>query len=477
MSTRSSSSLIPSRELNYLSVSELNLVLNQALEQRFPEVFFEGEISEVKRAASGHMYITIKDGSSSLSSVMWAGTARSLDFSIEPGLSVQCHGRPNVYRVNGRLQIVVHRMFPSGEGALRKKFLELKAKLEKEGFFAEHRKRKLPFLPRAVGVVTSRSGAVIHDIMVRFRERMPSMQVYLVDVKVQGDGAAQEIAAGIAYLDQSKLVDVIIVARGGGSLEDLWAFNEEIVVKAIFASSVPVVSGVGHEVDISLSDLVADLRAPTPTAASEMVVPHRKELLQRLSDLERRLSDTDRWLLPLAQQVDELSLRLEHRVQSVFDEARLRLETAEVKLRSIEPGEVIRALRGRLDLLSQKLQAASAREIAECSARLDAAAGNLRRAFPLQRLSLAAEKVKAAERRIINGLVAAQQTRKAELERLSSKLEAVSPQRVLQRGFSIVEGSDGVVRSVSQLREKEEIKITFAEGGARAAVTQKLNQR
>ncbi|MBN8549400.1 MAG: exodeoxyribonuclease VII large subunit [Deltaproteobacteria bacterium] len=465
------------RELNYLSVSELAALLNQVLEKSFPEIFFEGEISEVTRASSGHLYFTVKDSTSKLSAVMWAGVSQTLDFPVQAGLSVQCHGRPNVYRGNGRLQIVVHRMFPSGEGALRKKFLELKAKLEKEGFFAEHRKRKLPFLPRAVGVVTSKTGAVIHDIMVRFRERMPSLQVYLVDVKVQGEGAAQEIAAGIAQLDKSKLVDVIIVARGGGSLEDLWAFNEEVVVKAIFASETPVVSGVGHEVDISLSDLVADLRAPTPTAASEMVVPHRKELMQRIADLERRLADSDRWLHPLMQNVDELSLRLENRIASIVEEGRLRLQAAEAKLRSIEPGEVIRGLHGRLDLLSQKLQAAALRELAKRAALLDGAAGDLRRAFPLQRITLAGERLQAAERKIQVALVSAQRARVSELDRLSSKLEAVSPQKVLQRGFSIVEGAVGVVRSVRDVAEQESLKITFAEGGARVTVTQKLNQR
>ena len=465
------------RELNYLSVSELAALLNQVLEKNIPEIFFEGEISEVTRASSGHVYFTIKDSSSKLSAVMWSGVFETLDFPVQAGLSVQCHGKPNVYRGNGRLQIVVHRMFPSGEGALRKKFLELKAKLEKEGFFAEHRKRKLPFLPRAVGVVTSRTGAVIHDIMVRFRERMPGLQVYLVDVKVQGEGAAQEIAAAVGYLDRSKLVDVIIVARGGGSLEDLWAFNEEVVVKAIFASTTPVVSGVGHEVDISLSDLVADLRAPTPTAAAEMVIPHRKELLLRISDLERRLRDTDRWLLPLSQHLDELSLRLGNRIISVVEEGRLQLKAAQARVRSIEPGEIIRGLRSRLDLLAQKLQASCSRTLAERTGMLDAAAGNLRRAFPVQKLALAAEKLTAAERKMIVSLIASQRSRAAELDRLSSKLEAVSPQRVLQRGFSIVEGSAGVVRSVHAVQEKEELKITFAEGGARATITQKLNRR
>jgi exodeoxyribonuclease VII large subunit len=464
------------QEHTYLSVSELATMLNQTLERSFPEVFFEGEISEVTRASSGHLYFAVKDSGGKLSAVMWAGMANALEFPVQVGLAVQCHGKPNVYRANGRLQIIVHRMFPSGEGALRKKFLELKAKLEKEGFFAEHRKRKLPYLPRALGVVTSKTGAVIHDIMVRIRDRMPNLQVYLVDVKVQGEGAAAQIAAGVKFLDESKLVDVIIVARGGGSLEDLWAFNEELVVKAIFASSTPVVSGVGHEVDISLSDLVADLRAPTPTAAAELVVPRRDELLQRLQDLERRLIDTDHWLLPLSQRLDELSLRLENRISAIASEMRLRLTAAEIKIRGIEPRALITNLGSRIQIFGQRLAAALSHEVSTKKRTLELEAGNLRRAFPPQRLALFGEQVTSTQRRLIVALAALQKARSAELEKLSSKLDAVSPQRVLQRGFSIVEGRNGVVRSVNEIGEKEDLRISFAEGGAHATVTQKITR-
>ena len=214
-------------------------------------------------------------------------------------------------------------LFRSGEGDLQRKFLELKARLEKEGFFATERKRPLPFLPKAVGVVTSKTGAVIHDMMVKIRERFPSMPVYLAETRVQGEGAASEIAEALRKIDASGLVDVIIVARGGGSLEDLWAFNEEEVVKAVFACRTPVISGVGHEVDTTLCDFAADVRAPTPTAAAEMCVPKVSDLLVRIAELERRLRDSDRWLQPRAQRVDELAGRLGTRVSGALTEAQI----------------------------------------------------------------------------------------------------------------------------------------------------------
>ncbi|MCB0339907.1 MAG: exodeoxyribonuclease VII large subunit, partial [Bdellovibrionales bacterium] len=340
---------------DYLTVSTLNRLFNTALEREFPSVDFEAEISQISRPASGHLYLTLKDEQSQLAGVLWRGTAAKIGFELEPGMAVLCHGRPNVYQGTGRLQVVISRIVLAGEGLLQKKFLELKAKLEKEGLFAQDRKRQLPFLPKAVGVVTSASGAVIKDIMVKIHERMPPMQVYLVPVRVQGEGAAAEIASAIKLLNESELVDVIIVGRGGGSLEDLWAFNEEIVVRAIFASRIPVVSGVGHEVDIALSDLVADLRAPTPTAAAEMVVPKRKDLLARILELEGRFKDTSRWLRPKEQGVDEFELRLNSTISNMLTRARLKVATYEGKLGSLEPKRFLALLNQRIILNQDRM--------------------------------------------------------------------------------------------------------------------------
>lgn len=414
----------------YLTVSQLNQLLNEALEESFPKVQFQAEISQVTAASSGHVYLKLKDEKSQIDGVIWRGVAERIGFKLAIGMAVLCEGRPNVYQAAGRLQMVLSKVSPAGEGALRRKFLELKEKLEKEGLFALERKRRLPFLPSAVGVVTSGQGAVIHDIMVKIRERMPSLPVYLVETRVQGEGAAQEIAAGIQLLNQFGKVDVIIVGRGGGSLEDLWAFNEEAVVRAIFASQIPVVSGVGHEVDVSLSDLVADVRAPTPTAAAEMIVPKLEDLLFTISDFWRRLVDYDRWLLPLAQGVDDLEARLLRKVEGVISEASLRVSHAEAKLRLLEPYKLIETFRERLQM-------------------------------SLDRLS-----------RGIEGFVL---QRKHGVERLVGRLEALNPLSVLGRGYSLVELGGRLVRSSAEVKVGDSVAVTFSEGRVAASITEKIS--
>lgn len=431
-------------------MTELVQRFNATLERAFPQVIFEAEISQVKRAASGHFYLALKDEKSQVAAVIWQGTARSIQFELKPGLAVVCHGRPNIWNVSGALQVVISRIELAGEGLLQKKFLEMKARLEKEGLFAVERKRELPFFPRAVGVVTSSTGAVIHDIMVKIQERMPSLQVYLVDARVQGEGAAQEIADGVNRLAASGLVDVIIVARGGGSLEDLWPFNEEVVVRAIFASRVPVVSGVGHEVDYTLSDFVADVRAPTPTAAAEMVVPLRSDLLSQIAELERRLLDYERWLLPRAQRVDELALRLEHRSRLVLENCSRMVLTAEARLRSVAPERVVAALGARLDLLRERLAGAMKRRLAADEARL--------------------EKGKLL---VVNAMQRFLTVQRHRFERVAAQSAAVDPRAVMKRGYSVVESGGRVVRRASDLEVDDRLQIIFSEGDAEARVTRR----
>ena len=412
-------------ENRYLSITQLNQLLQSFLEEAFPLVQFRGEISEVSRPASGHIYFTIKDENAQISAVMWRGQAASLSFQVKPGIEVICKGRPTLYQKSGRLQIIVQLMSPAGEGLLQQKFFELKKKLGDEGLFSPGRKRVLPYFPKSIGVVTSRSGAVIHDIMVKIRERMPSLRVYLVDSRVQGDGAAGEIAEGIRLLDASGLVEVIIVARGGGSLEDLWAFNEEVVVRAIVASKVPVISGVGHEVDISLSDLAADMRAPTPTAAAEMVVPRADDLLQRVSRLCARLGETDRWLLPKGQTLDELSMRLERSMDNFLMRRKLLLERSQAKLQAIAPERLVQMLHERVHRALEKLSHAA----------------------------------------FLN-----METKQRHLQVLASKLEALSPRRVLERGYAVVRSKRGVVFSSEAIEKGDILDLTLHKGAARVSV-------
>ena len=409
----------------YLCVSEVIQLLQFALDQTVPQLTFVAEISDITKAASGHYYLTLKDEKAQVSAVMWKGSVRTLTFAPERGVLVHCVGKPAIYAANGRLQVVLSHMAPAGEGVLQRKFLEMRARLEKEGLFQEDRKRALPFLPKAIGIVTSKTGAVIHDMMVKLRERMPQVPVYLMDVRVQGEGAALEIAAAIDYLSQADLVDVIIVARGGGSLEDLWAFNEEIVVRSIFAARVPVVSGVGHEVDFTLADFAADVRAPTPTAAAEMVVPLRSELIRRIEDLQRRLSNTDRWFQPLVQRLDELDASFSKRLSARLEHLSMSLNARAALLEKIRPLVLIERYQSRLALVEQRLRAGLVRQI---------------------------------------------DLRKAKLENQSARFEGLSPLRVLERGFAIVENRGKVVRDADEIAADEIIDVRVHRGSLRARV-------
>ncbi len=448
----------------YLSVSEVTRLVNDILELQFSQLLFRGEISQLTVAQSGHIYFTIKDDGAQLACAMWAGVARTLSFKPRLGMSVRVHGRPNVYAQSGRFQVVVHRLFEDGEGELRRRFLELQQRLEAEGFFAPERKRPLPFLPRAVGIVTSSTGAVIHDMMVKIRERFPSMVVYLADTRVQGDGAATEIARAIRRLDRSGLVDVVIVARGGGSLEDLWAFNEEEVVKAVFSCTRPVISGVGHEVDITLCDLAADVRAPTPTAAAEMVVPHVDDLRYRVAELGRRLRDTDRWYQPRVQRVDELSLRLQTRLTAVATEAALRVKAVESALGRIRPNRVIEFLQLKLLALDTRLRESVKRVVREQQQRLIVLNQRLGRSFSAESLRPHMAVLDALAGRLTAAQVRTINERRRRFEGVQARLEAVSPQAVLNRGFSIVYSQGAHIRSASAVREGAPLEIRVADG-------------
>jgi len=310
-------------------------------------------------------------------------------------------------------------------------------------------------------------------MMVKLRERFPSMVVYLADTRVQGEGSAAEIAAAIKKLDAAKLVDVIIVARGGGSLEDLWAFNEEEVVKAVFGCSVPVISGVGHEVDITLCDLVADVRAPTPTAAAEMVVPRASDLLARVAELERRLSDTDRWLQPRAQRVDELSLRLDAKVGSVLEEGRLRAQTAEARLATIRPDRVLELLRSKIALLAQRLARSGESSNEAATRKVQALQERLSRAFSVESITSRRLVVDALRHRLDVGVARRSMDSATALRNIEQRLESVNPQRVLERGYSIMYVNGRNVRSIDDVEAGDSMDVTLADGVASGTIGRK----
>ncbi|MDZ4785935.1 MAG: exodeoxyribonuclease VII large subunit [bacterium] len=433
-------------ETKYLSVSELTNLLRISVEAQFPSIPFEGEVSGLKKASSGHIYLTIKDQNSQIPAVIWKGSVK-IDFDLEDGLSVYCYGKVTVYPAQGKLQVVIQKISPAGEGLLQKKFLALKKKLEIEGLFANERKRKIPYLPKAVGVVTSQTGAVIQDILVKIKERMPTIDIFLVPVKVQGKGSGDEIVEGIKLLNRSQLVDVIIVGRGGGSLEDLWAFNEEHVVKAIFGSTIPIVSAVGHETDISLSDLVADARAPTPTAAAELVVPKRYEVLARIDELFGRILDFKRRFEPFWQRLDEVEMRLTAGLKNIFHNKELMLQTAQAKIRSLEPANVIKILRGNIQNLINKISRSGFDRLSRVDKKLS---------------DLSNRSQFVSERSI--------ERRAAQLSNLSARLEGVNPKSVLRRGFSIVTFNGKVISNSSDLKKSDLVEMTFDIGRAEAEI-------
>ncbi len=463
-SERASSEVASRTDPAYLSVTEVARLVNDILERHFPQLFFRGEISQLTVPQSGHVYFSIKDEGAQIACVMWAGMARTLSFRPTIGMTVRCHGRPNLYAQSGKFQVVVHRLFEDGEGELRRRFLELQKRLEAEGLFAPERKRELPFLPKAVGIVTSSTGAVIHDMMVKIRERFPSMVVYLADTRVQGEGAASEIAQAIRKLDRSGLVDVVIVARGGGSIEDLWAFNEEEVVRAVFSCSRPVISGVGHEVDITLCDFVADVRAPTPTAAAEMVVPHVEDLELRIAELARRLRDIDRWFQPRVQRVDELSLRLRGRLMALATESQLRLKAAESALGRIKPDRVLELLRIKLATLDARLNESLKRQIRERTRGVDILAQRLARSSSSETLRPKKSSVISLAERLKIAGAGIMDAPRARFESAQARLESVSPQSVLNRGFSIVYSRGEHVRSVAAVAPGDQLDVRVADG-------------
>ena len=343
-----------------LSVSRLVGLIKDVVEENFMQVLILGEIANFSAPASGHFYLSLKDDNAQLRAVMFRTQNRLLRFRPENGMQVLCAGRVSLYSQRGELQVVVDHMEPQGQGALQVAFEQLKARLAAEGLFDAARKRPLPTFPRTIGVVTSATGAAIHDILQVLRRRGAGVRVLLRPVRVQGDGAALEIAEAIADLNLHGQADVLIVGRGGGSTEDLWAFNEEPVARAVYASRIPVISAVGHEVDVSIGDLVADLRAPTPSAAAEMVAKGREEL-------ERH--------------VDHLLLRLTGPMQSRLVVLRERLNGLRRRLRS--PQERLRQGGRQLVDLQRRLQSAMAQRQRQAGNRLGLACGRLDALSPL----------------------------------------------------------------------------------------------
>jgi exodeoxyribonuclease VII large subunit len=428
-----------------LSVTQLVRMVSDTLEANLAEFWVEGEVSNARIPSSGHLYFTLKDERSAISVVMFRGALARLRFKLEDGMAIVVRGRVNVFEVRGALQVIAAEVEPRGVGALQVAFEQLKRRLEAEGLFAAERKRPLPFLPRTVGVVTARGGAGLRDILRVMLDRFPNLQVIVRPAKVQGDGAAREIADAIQDLNRDGRAQVMIVGRGGGSLEDLWAFNEEAVARAIFHSKIPIVSAVGHEIDYTIADFVADLRAPTPTAAATMVVPSRAELVERIeSGAAALVAGVRRELSAWRESVDDLSTRLRH------------------------PGLAIRRARDEIAGLVRDLDGAIAGRIAESRRDLRELTIRLRPpAAMLRELRTHAARLTLALAHAMGERVG---VRRAAMGELAARLDSLSPLRVLERGYAVVINlRDGrAVVDSAAVETGDELDIRLARGRLRA---------
>jgi len=436
-------------EKTILTVSRLTALLRGVLEENFEQLWVQGEVSNLSYPSSGHCYFTLKDSGAQLRCVMFKSAVKNLKFRLTDGMALIARGRISVYDQRGEYQLICEYMEPAGIGALQTAFLQLKEKLAHEGLFAEAHKASLPRFPRKIGVITSPTGAAIHDILNVLKRRFASLQVLLYPVRVQGDGSALEIARAIDDMNQMAEVDVIIVGRGGGSLEDLWAFNEEVVARAVYRSKIPIISAVGHETDWTICDFVADLRAPTPTAAAELVITSSDELRGqiealshrlrrsienllaahdgRLEGLRRALHDPRTLLGHMAQRMDDLTGRLEAGLRAALSRRRDRFERLHDALQYNDPKGVTDALRQRITLLSVRAEHSLA-----------------------QRLEVVRQ----------------------QFGENTARLEVLSPLKTLARGYAIVtRGGDGiVVTDAGSLTAGEQLLLRLYRGQARCRV-------
>ena len=434
--------LIPERKV--WKVADLNARIRELLSAAFTNIWIEGEISNFREAQSGHLYFTLKDDSSQIRCVCFRQNAIRLRFRPEDGLHARLRGSVSVYDARGEYQIYVEHIEPVGLGALQLAFEQLKQKLQAEGLFDVARKKPLPLLPGRIGVITSPRAAALRDILRILRRRFPNARVLIYPVRVQGEGAAEDIVKAFKFFAARDAADVLILARGGGSLEDLWPFNEEAVARAIAASALPVISAVGHETDFTIADFVADVRASTPSAAAEIVVQERDAFDRQLAEIQRKLGDSIRYLI----------LERRHRLQLLLGDRALR-----------RPEEMLREFRQRVDEQVQRLGELVEAKLHEFRSRFTDARARMA-SFDL-RVRLEAMRLRtehrAGELRLrIERLLTQKRQR---FERLMLQLDERSPLRVLERGYSIAYDSSGtVLRSVEGVSAGEEISLRLARG-------------
>ncbi|MFI8747193.1 exodeoxyribonuclease VII large subunit [Pseudomonas sp. NPDC077186] len=424
-----------------LSVSQLNNRARLLLEDVFASIWVEGEISNLARPASGHIYFTLKDSQAQVRCALFRQNAARVRQALRDGLAVKVRGKVSLFEGRGDYQLILDAVEPAGDGALRLAFEALKEKLSAEGLFATERKLALPAHPKRIGIVTSPTGAVIRDIISVFRRRAPQVQLNLIPTAVQGREATAQIVRALQLADAQGF-DALILARGGGSLEDLWCFNEEAVARAVAACVTPIVSAVGHETDVSIADFVADVRAPTPSAAAELLAPDSSELVQRLHNLQRRLV-----------------LHMQGRLAR----ERLRLEGVSRRLR--HPGERLRQQAQRLDDLDMRLRRAFNQQLINQRERLARLDARLAAQHPGRNLALLRQRLDGLAARLPRAMQGQLRSQRQQLGALAAQLQIVSPLATLGRGYSILLDERGqAVRRAAQTRPGQRLKARLGEG-------------
>lgn len=443
---------LPERKIH--TVSELTQAIRLLLEKEFPSVWIQGEISNFKAAPSGHLYFTLKDRESQIRCVMFRGQSQFLKFRPEDGLEIIAWGRVAVYTPRGEYQLILDTMEPKGLGSLMLAFEQLRARLEKEGLFDPSRKRPLPRFPRTVGIVTSRKAAALRDMLRIAHRRSPNIDIIVSSTLVQGDRAPKDIVAALERLCRVPEIDVIIIGRGGGSIEDLWAFNDEHVVRAVANCPVPIVSAVGHETDVTLSDFAADVRASTPSMASEIVFPDRLEIQERILQLVSRLKGS-------------MILQLENRRTAVNHELK----------RLYDPRRRIQERRQRLDDLVFRLEHAMRRRIRSCRDETGSALKRLRPEMLQRKVTLGRTECDRLVKRLERAIKGTLKHAKNDVEYLAARLDSLSPLAVLSRGYSItMRAEDGprsgeVITDAATVDIGEDISIRLRRGELSCSVT------
>jgi exodeoxyribonuclease VII large subunit len=454
------------------AVRELVAALRTHIERSYTDIYVEGEISNCRPAESGHVYFTLKDGAAQLRVVMWRSQARLLRFKPENGLAIVVRGRVTVYDERGDLQIQAEMLEPKGAGALQLAFEQLKAKLASEGLFDTQRKKPIPTLPRRIGVVTSARGAALQDVLNILRRRHESVSVLIYDARVQGETAASEVSEGVRYFSQTRDVDVIVIARGGGSFEDLFAFNDEGLARAVAAATIPVISAVGHETDFTICDFVADLRAPTPSAAAELVIQSKHELANKLAALRDRLRQAVQYKLLLAHNV--LARLTQHsalvRMADTVARRQQRVDDLVLRLAQAQRQNIVE-LRRRHDAIDARLRHQDMRvRLTEVGRQLDERRRDLQ-GHVVQLLGAKLTQANQATASLATSMDKVLLLRRARWERFSTNLTALSPRAILSRGYALVfDASGNLVKDASQLRANDTVRAQLGRGEFTAGV-------